>query len=191
MLKEIGDYLDQVSSLVLKIPSRNIEALARVILEAYGKGNRVFIFGNGGGSATSSHFVCDLAKGTAMEGRPRLKAISLAENVPMITAWANDTDYTNTFGEQLRNLVEKDDVVIGLSGSGMSPNVINAFKVASEAGATSVLLSGFSGGRAAEVADRSIIVPCEDMQQIEDVHLILCHIVFRIVRSRIWGEESS
>ncbi|MFO8184330.1 MAG: SIS domain-containing protein [Candidatus Aegiribacteria sp.] len=191
MLKEIGDYLDQVSSLVLKIPSRNIEALARIILEAYGRGKRIFIFGNGGGSATSSHFVCDLAKGTAMEGRPRLKAISLAENVPMITAWANDTDYTNTFGEQLRNLVEKDDVVIGLSGSGMSPNVINAFRVAGEAGATSVLLSGFSGGRAAEVADRSIIVPCEDMQQIEDVHLILCHIVFRIVRSRIWGEESS
>lgn len=191
MLKEIGDYLDQVSSLVLRIPSRNIEALARIILEAYGKGKRIFIFGNGGGSATSSHFVCDLAKGTAMEGRPRLKAISLAENVPMITAWANDTDYTNTFGEQLRNLVEKEDVVIGLSGSGMSPNVINAFKVAREAGAASVLLSGFSGGRAAEVADRSIIVPCEDMQQIEDVHLILCHIVFRIVRSRIWGEESS
>lgn len=191
MLKEISDYLDQVSSLVLKIPSRNIEALARIILEAYWKGKRVFIFGNGGGSSTSSHFVCDLAKGTAMEGRPRLKAISLAENVPMITAWANDTDYTNTFGEQLRNLVEKDDVVIGLSGSGMSPNVINAFRVAREAGATSVLLSGFKGGRATEVADRSIIVPCEDMQQIEDVHLILCHIVFRIVRSRIWGEESS
>lgn len=191
MRKEIGDYLDQVSSLVLRIPPENIEALARYILEAYGKGNRIFIFGNGGGSATSSHFVCDLAKGTAMEGRPRLKAISLSENVPMITAWANDTDYTNTFGEQLKNLVEKDDVVIGLSGSGMSPNVINAFRVAGEAGATSVLLSGFSGGRAAEVADRSIIVPCEDMQQIEDVHLILCHIVFRIVRSRIWGGDSS
>ncbi len=68
--------------------------------------------------------MCDLSKGTAVEGKPRLKAISLAENIPLLTAWANDTDYTNTFGEQLRNLVEKGDVVIGLSGSGMSPNVI-------------------------------------------------------------------
>ena len=188
MLREISNYLDQISALVLRIPSRNIETLARVILEAYEKGNRVFIFGNGGGSATSSHFACDLAKGTAASGKPRLKAISLAENVPMITAWANDTDYTNTFGEQLRNLVEKDDVVIGLSGSGMSPNVINAFKVANDAGAVSVLLSGFSGGKAVEVAHKSIVVPCEDMQQIEDVHLILCHIIFRMVRREIWGE---
>ncbi len=106
----------------------------------------------------------------------------------MITAWANDTDYTNTFGEQLRNLVEKDDVVIGLSGSGMSPNVINAFRVAGEYGAYSVLLSGFSGGRPVDAADMSIIVPSEDMQQIEDVHLILCHIVFRMVKSGILGE---
>ncbi len=188
MLEEISNYLDQISALVLKVPSRNIEKLAVIILGAYEKGNRVFIFGNGGGSATSSHFACDLSKGTAASGKPRLKAICLADNVPMITAWANDTDYTNTFGEQLKNLVEKDDVVIGLSGSGMSPNVINAFKVANEAGAISVLLSGFNGGRAVKVADSSIVVPSEDMQQIEDVHLILCHIIFRLVRSRIWEE---
>lgn len=185
MLEEIRTYLDQISALVLEIPSVRVESLARLILKAYHDGRRIFIFGNGGGSATSSHFVCDLAKGTATPDTPRLKAISLSENVPLITAWANDTDYTNTFGEQLRNLVEKDDVVIGLSGSGMSPNVINAFRVANEAGAVSVLLSGFSGGRAVEVAHESIIVPSEDMQQIEDVHLILCHIVFRMVRSRI------
>ena len=190
MLEEISNYLDQISALVLRIPSRNIEELSMIILGAYERGSRIFIFGNGGGSATSSHFACDLAKGTATPGKPRLKVISLADNVPMITAWANDTDYTNTFGEQLKNLVEKDDVVIGLSGSGMSPNVINAFKVANDAGAISVLLSGFSGGRAVEVADSSIVVPCEDMQQIEDVHLILCHIIFRMVRSRIWGEDT-
>ncbi|MBD3278735.1 MAG: SIS domain-containing protein, partial [Candidatus Aegiribacteria sp.] len=105
MLQEIGRYLNQISSLVLKIPSENIEKLANILLKAYRNGNRVFIFGNGGGASTSSHFACDLAKGTATPGKPRLKAVSLSDNVPLITAWANDTDYTNTFGEQLRNLV--------------------------------------------------------------------------------------
>ena len=188
MLKEISTYLDQISALVLKIPSKNIEELARIILQAYENGKRIFIFGNGGGSATSSHFVCDLAKGTVTPGKPRLKAVSLSVNIPLITAWANDTDYTNTFGEQLKNLVEEEDVVIGLSGSGMSPNVINAFKVANSAGAVSVLLSGFNGGEAVSVAQTSIIVPSEDMQQIEDIHLMLCHIVFRIVRDSIRGD---
>jgi D-sedoheptulose 7-phosphate isomerase len=187
MIDEIRSYLDQVSNLVLQIPPAEIEKVTGIILKAYRSGNRVFVFGNGGGSATSAHFVCDLAKGTAMPGRPRLKAVSLAENMPLLTAWANDTDYTNTFGEQLRNLVEPGDVVIGLSGSGMSPNVINAFRVAGEAGAVSVLLSGFSGGEAARVASEAIVVPSEDMQQIEDVHLILAHIIFRCLRREIAG----
>jgi D-sedoheptulose 7-phosphate isomerase len=189
MLKEISTYLDQVSALVLRIPSANIEELVRIMLEAYDRDRRIFIFGNGGGAATSSHFVCDLAKGAATPGKPRLKAICLSDNVPLITAWANDTDYTNTFGEQLKNLVEEGDVVIGLSGSGMSPNVINAFKVANRAGAVSVLLSGFKGGTAVDVAHKSIIVPSEDMQQIEDIHLMLCHIIFRIIRSHIRGDQ--
>ena len=159
MLKEISTYLNQVSDLALKIPSKNIEELVRIILEAYENGRRVFVFGNGGGSATSSHFVCDLAKGTVTPGKPRLKAVSLSDNVPLITAWANDTDYTNTFGEQLKNLVEERDVVVGFSGSGMSPNVINAFMIANEAGAISVLFSGFNGGEAVNIVKKSIVVP--------------------------------
>ncbi len=188
MIDEIRSYLDQVSGLVLQIPPADIERITGIILNARRTGNRVFVFGNGGGSATSAHFVCDLAKGTALPGRPRLKAISLAENMPLLTAWANDTDYTNTFGEQLKNLVEPGDVVIGFSGSGMSPNVINAFRVANEAGAVSVLLSGFSGGKAAEVASEAIVVPSEDMQQIEDVHLVLAHIIFRCLKREISEE---
>ncbi|MEN8208249.1 MAG: SIS domain-containing protein, partial [Candidatus Fermentibacteria bacterium] len=148
MRKEISRYFDQISTLVHKIPLKNIEELVNIIFEAYENGKRIFIFGNGGGSATSSHFVCDLAKGTATPGKARLKAVSLSDNVPLITAWANDTDYTNTFGEQLKNLAEEGDVVIGLSGSGMSPNVINAFRIAGRIGAVSVLLSGYSGGDA-------------------------------------------
>jgi len=185
MVESIEKYLGEVSELVLRIPSASVERITSLILEAYTKGNRVFVFGNGGGSSTSAHFVCDLSKGTVTEGKPRLKAISLAENMPLLTAWANDTDYTNTFGEQLKNLVEQGDVVIGLSGSGMSPNVINAFHVANEAGAVSILFSGFDGGKALEVASDAIVVPSTDMQQIEDVHMILTHIIFRCLKREI------
>lgn len=185
MVEGIRSYLGEVSELVLRIPPESVERITSRIFEAYSTGKRVFVFGNGGGSSTSAHFVCDLSKGTAFPGKPRLKAISLAENVPLLTAWANDTDYTNTFGEQLANLVEEGDVVIGLSGSGMSPNVINAFRVAARAGATSVLFSGFSGGKALQEANDAIVVPSEDMQQIEDVHMILTHIIFRCLRKAI------
>jgi D-sedoheptulose 7-phosphate isomerase len=185
MLDRIKTYLDEISALVMKVPPAEIGLVTDVILGAYSRDRMVFVFGNGGGSATSAHFVCDLAKGTACPGRRRLRALSLAENVPLLTAWANDTDYTNTFGEQLRNLVQPGDVVIGLSGSGRSPNVVNALKLANEAGASTVLFSGFDGGDAAKVAGESIVVPSNDMQQIEDVHLILAHIVFRCVRDYI------
>jgi D-sedoheptulose 7-phosphate isomerase len=185
MVESIEKYLSEVSKLVLKIPPSSVERITSVILEAYRNGKRVFVFGNGGGSSTSAHFVCDLAKGTVMENKPRLKAISLAENIPLLTAWANDTDYTNTFGEQLKNLVEPGDVVIGLSGSGMSPNVINAFLVANDAGATSVLFSGFDGGNALKTAMDAIVVPSTDMQQIEDVHMILTHIIFRCLKKEM------
>jgi D-sedoheptulose 7-phosphate isomerase len=182
MLERIKTYLDSISALVMKVPPEEIRRVTDVIIAAYSRNSMIFVFGNGGGSATSAHFVCDLAKGTAASGRRRLRALSLAENVPLLTAWANDTDYTNTFGEQLRNLLQPGDVVIGLSGSGRSPNVVNALKLANDAGATTVLFSGFDGGDAAAVAHESIVVPSDDMQQIEDVHLILAHIVFRCVR---------
>ncbi len=191
MIERIRTYLDQVGDLVLRIPPEEIERVTSILIRAYEEGRRVFVFGNGGGSATSAHFVCDLAKGTAAAGGRRFKAMSLATNVPLLTAWANDTDYTNTFGEQLRNFVEPGDVVIGLSGSGMSLNVINAFRLANEAGAVTVLFSGFDGGEAAKVAREAIVVPSNDMQQIEDVHLILTHIVFRCIRDHIAASEGT
>jgi len=185
MIENIQTYLDQVSKLVMNIPPEKISRITEIILACYRSGNTVFVFGNGGGSSTASHFVCDLAKGTATPGIPRLKALSLAENMPLLTAWANDTDYTNTFGEQLINFVQKGDVVIGLSGSGMSPNVINAFHIANNADAVSILFSGFSGGDAAAIVKEAIVVPSNDMQQIEDIHMMLSHVIFRCIRDEI------
>jgi len=189
VLDAIRSYLDEVAGLVLRVPPEGIGRTTELILDTWRRGGRVFVFGNGGGSATAAPFVCDLAKGTARAGRRRIKAICLADNVPLLTAWANDTDYTNTFGEQLRNLVEAGDLVLGLSGRGTSPNVINALKLANEIGAVSVLFSGFDGGEAASVASHSVIVPSDDMQKIEDVHLILAHIVFRCLKEQMAAGE--
>src|SRR5713226_8741580 len=112
--------------MVQAISQPHIEAVLRLLEEAYHGGHRIFIMGNGGSAATASHFALDLAKNTIMPGIPRLKAISLTDHVPLITAWSNDTAYEHIFAEQLANLIEAGDVVIGISASGNSPNVINA-----------------------------------------------------------------
>ena len=111
----------------------------------------------------------------------------MSENISILTAWANDTDYTNIFGEQLRNFLKAGDVVIGLSASGMSPNVINALKIANDMGAVTILFSGYDGGRAAKEARYSVIVPTKNIQQIEDVHLIISHILYTCLRQKIFS----
>src|ERR1700730_11594020 len=110
----------------------HIEAVLRLLEEAYRNGHRIFIMGNGGSAATASHFALDLAKNTIMPGAPRVKAISLTDHVPLITAWSNDTHYEHIFAEQLANMIEPGDGVIGISASGNSPNVINAVRMAKQ-----------------------------------------------------------
>lgn len=188
MLDEINGYLTDVSDLVRRVDSNAVARVLEVIYDAYQNEKTIFIFGNGGGAATASHLVCDLAKGTVGWGPKRLRAVSLSDNVPLITAWANDTDYQNTFGEQLRNFVRKGDVVLALSGSGQSPNVINGLKVAAEFGAIGILFSGFDGGKAREAAQLAVLAPSNNMQQIEDVHLILCHIIMHCLKERLKKE---
>jgi len=185
MLKNINGYLNDISELVHKVDSDAVDRVLEVIYKAYCDEKTIFIFGNGGGAATASHLACDLAKGTVGWGPKRLKAVSLSDNVPLITAWANDTDYHNTFGEQLRNFIRPGDLVIALSASGQSPNVINGLKVAVEYGGIGILFSGFDGGKAREVAQLNVLVPTTNIQQIEDVQLILCHIVMHCLKERL------
>jgi D-sedoheptulose 7-phosphate isomerase len=185
MIKEINGYLADISDLVRKVDSDAVARVLDVIYDAYKKDRTIFIFGNGGGAATAIHLACDLAKGMAGWGPKRLKALSLSDNISLITAWANDTDYNNTFGEQLRNFVEAGDVVLALSGSGHSPNVINGLKVAAEYGAIGILFSGFDGGKAKDEAKLVVLVPTDNMQQIEDVHLILSHIIMHCLKERL------
>src|SRR2546423_6263084 len=129
----------------------HLETVLRLLEEAYHNGRRIFTMGNGGSAATASHFALDLTKNTIMPGAPRLKAISLTDHVPLITAWSNDIAYEHIFAEQLANLIESGDVVIGISTSGNSANVINALRLAKQAGAATIGLLGAKGGKIKEM----------------------------------------
>lgn len=169
----------------------HLEKVLALLEQAYRNGHRIFIMGNGGSAATASHFALDLAKNTIMPGVPRLKAISLTDHVPLITAWSNDTAYEHIFAEQLANMIESGDVVIGISGSGNSQNVINALQLAKEAHAATIGLLGAKGGKIKGIVDVYVLAPGYNIEQEEDAHLILAHVITRhmreVVRTQISG----
>src|SRR5437867_7409310 len=143
--------------MIQSISLPHLQAILRLLEEAYRTGNRIFIMGNGGSAATASHFALDLAKNTIMPGVPRLKAISLTDHVPLITAWSNDTAYEHVFAEQLAYLIEPGDIVIGISTSGNSPNVINALRLAKKSGAYTIGLLGAKGGKIKDMVDAYVL----------------------------------
>ena len=124
----------------------------------------------------------DLCKGTARSDLPRIRAIALTDNVPLITAWANDTAFEYIFHEQLVNFLKPEDVVIGISGSGNSPNVLHAMIYARTQGAQTIGLTGFRGGHLKDLVDLCLIVPSDSMEQIEDIHMIIAHTVSTSLR---------
>jgi len=183
--QRIADYLNDVRRIIAELPQDEISAIADAIYDAYARGRHIFAFGNGGSSACASHFVEDVAKGIDYgRGRPRYRALALTDSVALITAWANDTAYENIFAEQLRNFVEPGDVALGISASGNSPNVLRAIELAKQVGAFTIGLTGYDGGRLARTADRAIVVASDNMQKIEDVHLVICHLIYVCLRDR-------
>ena len=165
-LAELGRLLDGVSI-------EQIERFVELLLEAQATGRRVYVIGNGGSAATASHLACDLSKSTLIPGVAPLRVQALADNVPLLTAWANDTCYERVFAEQLAGLVDADDLVIAISASGRSPNILAALKVAAERGARTVALLGFDGGTARDLVELALHIPSEDYGLIEAAHLAL------------------
>jgi D-sedoheptulose 7-phosphate isomerase len=179
-------YFDELQRVMVSFSKDGIDQIADTLVRAYDAGRTVYLCGNGGSAALASHFACDLGKGTAYcNGGKRLRALSLTDNLPTLTAWANDSSYEDVFSEQLRNFVQPGDVAVAISGSGNSKNVLNALQVAREAGATTVGISGFQGGEMKSLCDICVIVPSNNMQIIEDLHLAMAHSIFRIVCGRI------
>jgi D-sedoheptulose 7-phosphate isomerase len=180
-------YFRILKDLVDQLPYSTIDEIVEELLHRYEEGRTIFLFGNGGSAALASHLACDLGKGTAADGnnQSRLRVIALTDNIPLITAWANDSSYESIFAEQLRNLVSPGDVAFAISGSGNSPNVLEGLKFARSAGATTIGLTGFKGGMMKTLCDYCVVVPSDNMQIIEDFHLSVSHAVFTVIRQRI------
>jgi D-sedoheptulose 7-phosphate isomerase len=174
---EIRHYFRMVQDLLNVIPFDAVDRVVEVLEQARLAGQTVFICGNGGSAATASHFGNDLAKRTTVPGQPRFRVISLTDNNAIMTALSNDIGYDVVFSEQLIPLVRSGDVVIGISGSGNSPNVLNAMRVASEAGATTIGFCGFDGGQLKAMVDIPVHVPSDVMPMVEDAHLMLEHAI--------------
>jgi len=171
------------------VPLEHVCEMVDVLLSANYVGSTVFVVGNGGSASTASHFACDLAKGTLTSDRPRFRVMALTDNVALMTAWSNDVSYEDVFAEQLRSVIRRGDVVVAISGSGNSENVLRAVELASQAGGITVGLSGFSGGKLSTLVDVPVVVPCDCMEQIEDVHLTLCHLACTALRERMRKTE--
>lgn len=184
-------YLHGVKETLGQLPLERVQQICDLLYQAYLNDRTLFIFGNGGSAALASHLACDLGKGThnpgslEMGGVKRLKVIALTDNVPMMSAWANDAGYEHVFAEQMLNFIQAGDVAFGISGSGNSPNVLKALELARNVGATTVGITGFQGGKMKDLLDLGIVVPSDNMQQIEDAHLVLAHMIFLELRRRI------
>ena len=166
-------HLDDLSSLIVRLESTR---------EA---GGSVFLVGNGGSASTASHFACDLNKTAILPEKRRFRAQSLVDNMPTLLAWANDTSYSNVFAAQLPNHAVRGDLLIAISGSGNSSNVLNAVRAAKKIGMYTIGLTGFSGGRLRGLADECIAIPSDSMYRTEDMHLMTNHIIVSVFRREI------
>jgi D-sedoheptulose 7-phosphate isomerase len=171
----LAAYLDDVVQTLAQLPREALAAVANALWDTYDRDGTIFVCGNGGSAATASHFACDLSKWTIQPNARRVRAIALTDNIPLMTAWSNDQEYRDVFLEQLIALHRPGDLVVAISGSGNSPNVLRAITWANDVGMTTVGLSGFDGGELAQIAQVPLHVNNHFMPQIEDAHSTVCH----------------
>lgn len=178
---ETGNYFKHVSGTLDRLDKKNVSDFVEVLLEAYKRESTIFIFGNGGSGGNASHICGDFIKGVSYGLEKRFKFICLNDNNPAMMAIANDISYDDIFIEQLKNFVKKDDVVIGISGSGNSMNVVKALEYAKDSEAITVAFCGFDGGRIKKIADLSLHAEIDNMEIVEDIHLVIGHCVKSII----------
>ncbi len=188
MKEFIAQYIRELEEILDSVQIDKLENIVELIYDAYKKNKQVFIFGNGGSASTASHFACDLSKGTILEGKPRLKAMSLNDNMALITAISNDLDYTEVFREQLKNMINEGDVVMGITASGNSDNILKAMEYARKHSANTVGIIGFGGGKLKDVVDKHIIISNNDYGQVEGFHVVLAHLISLCFKEKIKNE---
>lgn len=182
MVNSLKEYFDIERKLLETMRLDQVDQVIARLERARREGRRVFLFGNGGSSATAAHFACDLGKGTIKPDRPRFKVLCLSDNVPTLTAFANDFGYETVFAEPLISLAERGDLAIAFSGSGNSPNVLRALETAEKRGLITIGFSGFDGGKLKDRVELHVNVPSSLMPQIEDVHLAMTHAICEVLK---------
>ncbi|MBN2403119.1 MAG: SIS domain-containing protein [Spirochaetes bacterium] len=178
--KEINEYLTNLKKTIENLDVMEIDSVANVLLDAYNRGANIFVCGNGGSALTASHFACDFNKGVSYGLEKRFRIIPLTDNIGTIMAYSNDVDYECIFLEQMKNFFYSSDVVIGISGSGNSKNVLKAVEYANEKGGISIGLTGYNGGELKRLAKYSINANINDMQISEDIHMIMNHLLMKV-----------
>ena len=181
----VSTYLKQLQKTILALPAQDIDNIIQILITAREQERTIFLCGNGGSAATASHMACDLAKNTIRPDMPSFRVVALTDNVPLMTAWGNDTDFDNIFSAQLEPFVQPGDVLISISTSGNSPNILKAIQVAHEAKAINIGFTDEVGGQLRDMVDHCIKVPCTIIEQVEDVHMVLAHCIASGVRAEL------
>lgn len=183
-MNTLKDYLEECQRLVAGVSLDSVQAFVGQLERARAEGRRVFVFGNGGSGSTAAHFACDLGKGTVSPDRPRIKVFCLNDNVPTLTAYANDFGFETVFAEPLISLAERGDIAVAMSGSGNSPNIVRAMQAAGKLGLVTIGFSGRDGGKLKDLVEVHINVPGRLMPHTEDVHLVIAHAVCEALKIR-------
>ena len=189
--KFAATYLEELKTVLDGFETDRFTELVEALLAAHEHGQNIFIMGNGGSGSTASHFVCDLNKGCCLDLEQKFKVMCLNDNLPSLLAYANDISYESVFVEQLKNFFEKGDLVIGISGSGNSENVLQAIRYAGAHGGKTAGISGYAGGKLADLVDIPFVARVDDMQKVEDVHMIVVHMIMQAVYAKLHPDNPS
>jgi D-sedoheptulose 7-phosphate isomerase len=190
----VKKFLNEFAEIAERFSVDDINKVIELLFQAWKNGNKIFIIGNGGSASTATHFACDLAKTTAVKGKKRFKVIGLTDNVPLLTALTNDEGFASIYVEQLKNLLEKDDVIIAISvhgGAGedkagpWSQNLLAAIQYAKDNSARTIGMTGFDGGAFKQMTDACIVVPARSTPYVESWHSALEHLICTCLRERI------
>jgi D-sedoheptulose 7-phosphate isomerase len=178
----IRDYIEKLHATLDEMPEERIDQVIDLLHAARMSRRTIFIMGNGGSAATASHMVCDLAKNTRMHELPSMRVIGLADNMAILSALSNDEGYENAFAGQLENLVQPNDIVLAISASGNSPNVLKAVALANQMGARTIAMTGFDGGKLGKMVEINLHIPSHIIEHVEDLHMVLDHILTTALR---------
>jgi D-sedoheptulose 7-phosphate isomerase len=173
----VDTYRTSLHQAIDSIDSDKVDQAIEWFREARDTGKHIFVCGNGGSASTASHFACDIVKGCSYQRDSKFRIMALTDQLPTLTAYANDVSYDAVFVEPLRNFAEPGDLFMAISGSGNSPNVLRAMEYANETGCKTLALTGRDGGKLGGMAGLNIQVPVPHMGRIEDAHLIICHMI--------------